>query len=135
MAQGIILFAHGSRDPLWRGPVEAVAARISARAPEGLVGCAYLELTEPDLPTLASKLIAEGADSLSVIPLFLGVGKHAREDLPKLVAELRQAHPLTPIALSPSIGEDARLLDLIADIALGSPAKGQVDAGKTGNNL
>ena len=26
---GVIVFAHGSRDPLWRHPVEAVAQRIA----------------------------------------------------------------------------------------------------------
>ena len=31
MAQrGIILFGHGSRDPLWRKPIEAVAVRVHA---------------------------------------------------------------------------------------------------------
>ena len=27
-ANAIVLFAHGSRDPLWSKPIEAVAARV-----------------------------------------------------------------------------------------------------------
>lgn len=119
MKQGIILFAHGSRDPLWRGPIESVAARIQGRSADHLVGCAYLELSEPDLPTFASKMIADGADQLSILPMFLGVGKHAREDLPVLVDALRRAHPGVPIEVKAPVGEEARLLDLLADIALG----------------
>ncbi|MEK9804085.1 MAG: cobalamin biosynthesis protein CbiX, partial [Curvibacter sp.] len=29
-SRGLILFAHGSRDPQWRAPMEAVAARAAA---------------------------------------------------------------------------------------------------------
>lgn len=114
----IILFAHGSRDPLWHKPIQAVAARIAQRAPNTLVRCAYLELTEPDLPHVASTLIAEGATSLSIVPMFLGVGRHAREDLPALIQALRTEHPHIPLTCQPAVGEQERLLDLLADIAL-----------------
>ena len=30
--QAIVLFAHGSRDPLWHRPIQAVAAQIKHRA-------------------------------------------------------------------------------------------------------
>jgi len=30
---GVIVFAHGSRDPLWRSPVEAIAQAIGAADP------------------------------------------------------------------------------------------------------
>ena len=33
MSHGVILFAHGSRDPAWHAPIEAVAARMRALAP------------------------------------------------------------------------------------------------------
>ena len=48
--QGIILLGHGSRDPLWRRPIEAVAERLEQRHPGVAVSCAYLELEQPDLP-------------------------------------------------------------------------------------
>ena len=114
----IILFAHGSRDPLWHQPIQAVAARIAKRAPDTPVRCAYLELTEPDLPHVANDLIAEGANSLCIVPLFLGVGRHAREDLPALIQALQAQHPSVLITCQPAVGEQERLLDLLADLAL-----------------
>ena len=116
--RGIVLFAHGSRDPLWRAPIEAVAAQIRARQPETPVLCAYLEMCPPTLSDAASNLIAAGARQLRVFPLFFGVGKHAREDLPLLLAQLRAAHPDVAIELLPAAGEDDRLTALMADIAL-----------------
>ena len=114
----IVLFAHGSRDPLWHQPIQAVAQRIAARSPHTPVRCAYLELTEPDLPTVAAELTAAGATSLCVVPLFLGVGKHAREDLPVLIEQVKAAHPTLAVTCQRAVGEQERLLDLLADIAL-----------------
>ena len=116
--QGIILFAHGSRDPLWRLPIEAVAEAIRARDPEALVTCAYLELCAPELVQAAADLIAAGARRIKVFPLFLGVGKHAREDLPLLLAQVRAQHPDLPVTLMPAAGEHPQLTALMADIAL-----------------
>jgi sirohydrochlorin cobaltochelatase len=115
----IILFAHGSRDPLWHKPIQAVAERIIQRSPQTVVRCAYLELTEPDLPHMAKSLVAEGATSLCVVPLFFGVGRHAREDLPQLIASLKAAHPSVDIQCQPAVGEQKALIDLLAEIALG----------------
>jgi sirohydrochlorin cobaltochelatase len=119
MTHAIILFAHGSRDPQWREPIEAVAQRLRARAPHAQVRCAYLELTEPDLPSVAAELAALGVKHMRICPLFLGVGKHAREDLPQLVYALRQAHPQVQVELSPSVGEMPSVLDALARAALG----------------
>ena len=115
----IILFAHGSRDPLWHKPIHAVAERIAQRSPHTIVRCAYLELTEPDLPHVANALVAEGTTSLCVVPMFLGVGRHAREDLPELIHALKTEHPTVRITCQPAVGEQTALLDLLADIALG----------------
>lgn len=115
---GIILLAHGSRDPLWRKPVESVAERVLQLDPGALVQCAYLELTQPDLPTCTARMVQAGVQSVTVVPMFLGVGKHAREDLPRIVEALIATHPGVQFKLQPAIGEDQRVLDLLADIAL-----------------
>ncbi|MFM9880600.1 MAG: sirohydrochlorin chelatase [Burkholderiaceae bacterium] len=115
---GVVLFAHGSRDPLWRLPVEAVAQQMQRTRADLPVCCAYLELCEPDLPTAAAQLLAEGCNAIRIVPLFLGVGKHAREDLPMLVAALRQQHPQVAFALQSAVGEDPRLIALMAELAM-----------------
>jgi sirohydrochlorin cobaltochelatase len=113
----IVLFGHGSRDPAWRKPIEAVAGRLRAADAQVPVRCAYLELTTPDLATAVGELAAGGATAVRVVPMFLGVGRHAREDLPALVAALEKAHPAVAFELAPAIGEDERVLDLLATIA------------------
>ncbi|KAF1049592.1 sirohydrochlorin chelatase [Xylophilus sp.] len=119
--QGIVLFGHGSRDPAWAAPFEAVRARIAADVPEAAVRCAYLELTAPSLPAAVADLAASGVGRLRIVPLFLGMGRHAREDLPALVDGLRAAHPGLAIEVAPAVGEDPRVIALLAEVARGGP--------------
>ena len=122
--RGLILLAHGSRDARWREPVQAVARRVAELDGTLLVRCAYLELTPPDLRTAAIDLIASGVRTISVLPLFLGLGKHLREDLPQLVAQLREAHPAVTFSLGQAVGEAPEVIDLLARMAVRSCAKG-----------
>jgi sirohydrochlorin cobaltochelatase len=82
------------------------------------VRCAFLELESPDLATAVAQLASEGAHVIRVVPMFLGAGRHAREDLPLLVEACRRAHPTVQFELAPAVGENPRVLDLIASIAL-----------------
>lgn len=115
--KAVVLLAHGSRDPLWRRPMEAVAERLRAAQPRLPVRCAYLELEQPDLDATVQQLVGEGIDQVTIVPMFLGTGKHAREQLPVLVNALRSRHPNMRIVLQPPVGEDPRVLDLLAAIA------------------
>ena len=114
----VILFAHGSRDPLWRGPIEAVAELAQRSAPDVPVRCAYLELCAPDLASSVQALLPLGVTAITVVPMFLGMGKHAREDLPQLMAELAQQHPGVRFAVRPAVGEDPEMIALLARLAL-----------------
>jgi sirohydrochlorin cobaltochelatase len=115
--KAVILLAHGSRDPLWRRPLEAVAARLQATHPQLPVCSAYLELEPPDLASAAEQLANRGAREIAIVPMFLGTGKHAREDLPRLVDGLQKRHPQLRISLRQPVGEDSRVVELLAAIA------------------
>lgn len=114
---GIILLAHGSRDPQWRLPIENVAQLVAQSKPQLLVACAYLELTQPDLQSAVAVMAGTGLQRVTIVPMFLGLGKHARNDLPSLIKILRQQHPEIQFTLQAAIGENPRVLALLAEIA------------------
>ena len=58
--RGLILLAHGARDPSWAAPFQAVAARVSERAPDADVRLAFLELMAPNLADAAVDLVGLG---------------------------------------------------------------------------
>ena len=115
---GLILLAHGSRDALWRQPIEAVHQLVQAMRPDLHCICAYLDACAPDLPAAAQSLIAQGVQHLIVLPLFLGTGKHAREDIPRLLDELRRQHPGCRFDLQTAAGENPRVTSLLAQLAV-----------------
>ena len=112
MKQAVILFAHGSRDPEWGRPFEAIARALARRLPDALVRVAYLEAMRPTLPEALATLTGVGA--IRVVPLFFAQGGHVKEDLPRLVSELQAAHPDVRIALEKPIGEDPAVIEAIA---------------------
>lgn len=126
----VILFAHGSRDPMWSAPVRAIANRMQQMSPALPVACAYLEFMAPDLAQASDTLITAGANHLTVVPLFLGVGHHTRQDLPRMVTMLRLQYPQAEFDLRPAVGEDPRVVALLAEIACGQIAAGRPPAGR-----
>lgn len=121
----VVLFAHGSRDPLWHAPIEAVAAQARRLAPDMPVLCAYLELTSPDLPAAIAALKDQNIQHIRILPMFLGMGRHAREDLPGLLDALRQTHPELELELLPAVGEHPAMTALMAQLATGTALSSQ----------
>jgi len=89
-----ILLAHGSSNAEHNEQVKALAVKVS-----GILG------EEVRIVYLSDSRLPQGA---RVLPLFLGEGKHVREDVPRLVAE-------SGCELLPSLAEQS---DAIADMAL-----------------
>ena len=109
MKDGIVLFAHGSREPEWAKPFERIARQLSG---QHVVQLAYLEQMKPSLEEAVTMLAAKGALSIRVVPLFLGTGGHVKEDLPRLVAQAKR--PDIQLALDKPIGEQPEVVEAIA---------------------
>lgn len=118
MKRGIVLFAHGARDPRWAEPFEAVARQVRERDPALEVRLAFLELMTPTLREAGDTLAQAGCVRIDVVPLFLGAGGHVRNDLPVLVDELRAAHPRVQWHLQRPIGEVGSVIDAMASAAV-----------------
>lgn len=119
MTSGLLLFAHGARDPRWREPFDDVVRRIHARAPAVPVQLCFLEFMAPGLLEGGARLAGAGCDHVDVVPLFLGAGGHVRKDLPQLLAQLAAAHPGVRWQLRPAVGEGEAVIDAMARSALG----------------
>ena len=105
MTTGIILFAHGARDPNWARPLERLKRMLVERMPDAKIETAFLEHMTPTLEDAASGLIGGGATEVSIVPVFIANGGHLREDLPRRVEALSEKHPGIPVRIAPPIGE------------------------------
>jgi sirohydrochlorin cobaltochelatase len=115
--EGLLLFAHGARDPAWARPFEAIAARIAAARPALPLALAYLELMEPRIESAAAELIARGCSRIHIVPMFLGASGHVRRDVPPLVEALRAQHGGEWL-LHPAIGEQEAVVAAMAAASL-----------------
>ena len=118
MQRGVLLFAHGARDPRWAEPFQAVAARVRAADASLQVRLAYLELMTPTLLEAGRDLALAGCDRVEIVPLFLGAGGHVRKDVPDLLSRLQAAHRAVRWTLTPPIGESAVVVEAMARAAL-----------------
>jgi sirohydrochlorin cobaltochelatase len=113
LKDGIILFAHGSREPEWAQPLESIAHELAGQF---IVELAYLERMKPTLDEAVDSAVAKGARRVRIVPVFLGVGGHLKKDLPRLVEAARARHAGLEIVLEQTIGERKEITDAIAAV-------------------
>ena len=111
---GLVLFAHGARDPEWAEPFRAIAARVAATRPDLAVKLAFLEFQGPVLADAIKELVDAGHRNIRIAPLFMAQGGHLKNDVPKLLDGIRASHPSLQLELLPAIGDVAELRDAIA---------------------
>ena len=112
--RGIVLFAHGAKDPEWARPFHEICNRVRSNRPEYPIAVAFLESMSPTLEEAIDSLANEGATAITVFPLFMAQGGHLKQDLPRILEEIRAARPHIPISLEPPIGEVTEILEAIA---------------------
>jgi sirohydrochlorin cobaltochelatase len=118
VSHGLLLLAHGARDPRWAAPFETLAQRLRALAPDTLVRLSFLDFLPPTLADAGAELARSGATRVDVLPLFLGAGGHVRNDVPRQVAELASAYPHVEWTVRTAIGEVDSVIDAMAAACL-----------------
>ncbi len=121
----LVLFAHGSRDPRWARPFNALAADLAGDLAPVPVRLAFMEFAGPTLKEVAAELAGSGCTRLRLLPLFLAGGAHVARDIPAQVAEVKALHPELEVTVLPPVGENPRFRHLMREVAreaAGDPA-------------
>jgi sirohydrochlorin cobaltochelatase len=117
---GVVLFAHGSRDPEWARPFRAIEHRVAGANPDKSVTLAFLELMQPALPEAIDRLVGEGCAQITIAPLFMAQGAHLTRDLAKIVTQARERHANVELTVLSAAGEADAVMQAIADWIAGS---------------
>ena len=118
MKHGLLLFAHGARDPQWSRPFVALARQVELLEPAAIVRLAYLEFMQPTLALAGEELCAAGCQQVDVVPVFLGTGGHVRRDLPGMLAQLSERFPQVRWRLQRALGERDSVIGAMAQEAV-----------------
>ena len=114
--QVLILLAHGSRAEPALEAHRDLAAAVAAETGQ-TVRPAFLEMAQPDLPTVIDATVIDGARHITVLPHFLGPGNHVNRDIPALVEAARTRHPGVPIELVDHTGNRPEMLQTVVAAA------------------
>jgi len=78
-----------------------------------IVEPAHMEIAEPTIAAAYARCAGRGAERIIVCPFFLGPGKHWTHDIPRLAAEAAKEFPHTTYHVTPTLGIDDLILDLL----------------------
>ena len=117
MKTGFVIFAHGSRISSANEAVRGVAKRMATAGGYDLVEVAFLDCVPPNLPSAVGRLINKGAERILVIPYFLTLGRHAAEDLPRIVREACRIHKGVRIQIASPMDGHPALVQILLDRA------------------
>lgn len=96
--------------------LDEVAARVSERLGDGaIVEPAHMELAHPTIAEGFARCVERGATTVIAHPFMLSPGRHAREDLPRMVAEAASAHPSVRFVMAGPLGAHEGIIDAIVD--------------------
>ncbi|PKO39384.1 MAG: cobalamin biosynthesis protein CbiX [Betaproteobacteria bacterium HGW-Betaproteobacteria-6] len=118
MTTALILFAHGARDPEWANPMRRVQAAVRQRMSKVPVELAFLEFMAPNLADCVAGLVAQGADKIVVMPMFVARGGHLKKETPEMIEVLRSTYPKVEFSLGNAIGEHELVVQAMATAAL-----------------
>ena len=116
MSTGYIVFAHGSSVESANEAVRSVAANMARQGQLERVEAAFLEGGKPDLPGALDAMAAH-VSRVIVVPYFLTLGLHLQRDLPRLIEQVKAAHPGVQIEVTAPLDQHPAMVDALLDRA------------------
>lgn len=89
MPEGLLLVAHGSRDPRAAAVAHEVAAAVEEQVDDLIAEAAFLELAEPDPRSAVANLVRRGVGGVTILPFLLNHAYHSKTDLPGVATAAR----------------------------------------------
>ena len=114
---GYIVFAHGSSIESANDAVRDVTAEFARKGHLDVTEAAFLEGGKPDLAG-ALEAMADKVSRVVVVPYFLTLGLHLQRDLPRLIDQVKAAHPKLEIEVAAPLDQHPALIDALLDRAL-----------------
>ncbi len=110
--KAILLLGHGSKAKEANDTLRSVAETLRARNGYGCVQAAFLQMERPDFQEGFGEIASKGFNDIIVMPYFLYMGLHVKQDLPEEIARAKEKSPHINIRLARSLGFHDKLVDV-----------------------
>jgi len=122
----ILLVDHGSQRDEANRSLEQVASLIDTQvSPDVFVTYAHLEIARPTIAEGYAACVESGTDEVIVHPYMLAPGRHATEDIPRLVKEVACHYPEVSYRMTEPLGVHELLGRVVLDRCGVHPYDGQ----------
>lgn len=111
--KGLLVIGHGSRSAHAVTEFEAVVNMVREKASHAQVAGAHMELASPDVPSTVSDMVAKGVTNITVVPYFLYMGNHIKQDIPEILDVEQLKYPHVAFQLAKPIGIEALMADIL----------------------
>jgi len=115
METAVLLMAHGSRIHEANDAVRDIAAMVKDMTGFAIVEVSFREQHLPNIQQGIDACVARGAERIILMPYFLHMGAHVREDLPEEMAEAKQRYPHVDFVMGSHLGVHRKLAEVVAE--------------------
>ena len=105
--------AHGSRDPGAQEVVEQLLVLAAAQRPGLRAEAAYVDNASPSIRAAIARVVAEGEQDVTVVPLLLGAASHSKTDVAGSVQAARFDHPGVVLRYGRPLGPHPVVVDVL----------------------
>ena len=106
--KGVLVIAHGSRAKETENALEAVLSMVKEKLPEAVIETAFMEFSERTVEKGVAALAEKGVAEIKIVPYFLFMGIHLKEDIPQMAQSCADNFPHIKITMGKL--ESCRLL-------------------------
>ncbi|WP_035378336.1 sirohydrochlorin chelatase [Fervidicella metallireducens] len=116
--RGILVVGHGSRSKEAFDTFFKIVDGLRNKMDSEVEGC-FMEISEPNIPETIEKMYSKGVREFTVLPYFLYSGIHIKEDIPEILAEIKEKYTDIKLSIANPLGYDEALVTLLKERAEG----------------
>ena len=113
MKTALLIIDHGSKRKKANHMLFELVKMLQKQRPDLIVYGSHMELAMPSIDDGIKWCVKKGADHIIAHPYMLSPGRHATEDIPRMVATALKTHPNITYTVTDPLGVDSELVNLI----------------------
>ena len=114
MSESLIILGHGSRRMEANEELKAIYNFVKESNPDWQISYAFVEFAKPSLEEKVRELVDLGQRTIVITPVFLTVGNHLTQGLPKRLKNLELETPGLKLIMAEHLGADPLIAQLVS---------------------
>jgi sirohydrochlorin ferrochelatase len=111
--KSLVAASHGTDNLGGANAISSLVKKVAESLPMVSVFEAFVDVQQPDVPTVLSVATDKGATEVVIVPLLLATGYHVRQDIADAAFAHASADANTQVLITPALGPDERMIEVL----------------------